>query len=259
MEFFVVILVVAVVVFAIFTAQARESRIESNFQRLANRFDGRVEEGGLFTNLTLHLRPGGVDAFVTYRHGSKNSPPRTRIMFDWSRDTWMRIAPEGIFAGLSKIFGAQDIQVGDPGFDSRFLIQGDPPEFVRSFLDEDVRGRIYELSELGAGFFEGSGVSLDLNPTGFSIQISRDLFAQEGELDAFVDHAVALLERLRQVAGDGGVEGVPLAGAPKGSVCLVCRSELTGDVVGCPRCKTPHHRQCWEYYGTCAVFSCSRG
>jgi hypothetical protein len=38
--------------------------------------------------------------------------------------------------------------------------------------------------------------------------------------------------------------------------CLTCREGLSGDVVRCGRCRTPHHRDCFRYIGTCSVYAC---
>lgn len=38
--------------------------------------------------------------------------------------------------------------------------------------------------------------------------------------------------------------------------CLVCRQGLAAEVVRCRSCRTPHHRDCWEYVGRCSVFAC---
>jgi hypothetical protein len=27
-------------------------------------------------------------------------------------------------------------------------------------------------------------------------------------------------------------------------------------MVLCRRCRTPHHHECWEYYGSCAIYGC---
>ena len=39
--------------------------------------------------------------------------------------------------------------------------------------------------------------------------------------------------------------------------CVVCRTELPADPVHCPRCETPHHADCWEYTGGCAIYGCA--
>ena len=39
-------------------------------------------------------------------------------------------------------------------------------------------------------------------------------------------------------------------------VCMICGEELLEDIVLCRRCKTPHHRECWLYYGACSTYGC---
>jgi len=44
--------------------------------------------------------------------------------------------------------------------------------------------------------------------------------------------------------------------------CPVCGQDVdvadTAVVTVCPRCETPHHRDCWDYTGGCAIFGCKR-
>lgn len=39
--------------------------------------------------------------------------------------------------------------------------------------------------------------------------------------------------------------------------CRVCGTELIGELVACERCQTPHHKDCWEYWGRCATYGCT--
>ena len=39
--------------------------------------------------------------------------------------------------------------------------------------------------------------------------------------------------------------------------CPVCASRIGGEVHTCERCDTPHHTDCWDYNGGCAIFACS--
>lgn len=42
--------------------------------------------------------------------------------------------------------------------------------------------------------------------------------------------------------------------------CPVCADPLEGAARrDCPRCETPHHRECWDYVGDCAIFGCREG
>jgi hypothetical protein len=41
-------------------------------------------------------------------------------------------------------------------------------------------------------------------------------------------------------------------------VCATCRIQEGDEWVVCFKCKTPHHKDCWEYCG-CAVYGCKGG
>ncbi len=67
--------------------------------------------------------------------------------------------------------------------------------------------------------------------------------------------------------GDGGPAGEDGAGgrgegsgsevvAEGAADCPVCGSSISGAVRVCGRCDTPHHAECWEYVGDCAIFGC---
>ena len=38
--------------------------------------------------------------------------------------------------------------------------------------------------------------------------------------------------------------------------CPVCGSQLEGEITSCHDCQTPHHKECWDYVGHCAIFGC---
>ena len=40
------------------------------------------------------------------------------------------------------------------------------------------------------------------------------------------------------------------------AICQICGEDITREMVFCRRCKTPHHRDCWEYYGACSTYGC---
>ena len=39
--------------------------------------------------------------------------------------------------------------------------------------------------------------------------------------------------------------------------CLVCGEPLSGKIVDCIKCKTPHHADCWRYNRGCSTYGCS--
>ena len=44
-----------------------------------------------------------------------------------------------------------------------------------------------------------------------------------------------------------------------GCLCPVCGTSIESNPFYCARCETPHHQDCWEYLGGCAVFGCEPG
>lgn len=56
--------------------------------------------------------------------------------------------------------------------------------------------------------------------------------------------------------GDTGITLVESTETPGGAVCQVCTSAMDGEVVRCLSCRTPHHKDCWEYLGRCSTFGC---
>src|SRR5688572_24640795 len=43
---------------------------------------------------------------------------------------------------------------------------------------------------------------------------------------------------------------------PATSRCPVCANAIGGAARACTRCATPHHADCWEYSGGCAIYGC---
>ena len=39
-------------------------------------------------------------------------------------------------------------------------------------------------------------------------------------------------------------------------ICQICGTELEAPIVWCERCGTPHHSDCWDYYGECSTYGC---
>ena len=53
------------------------------------------------------------------------------------------IYPEGFFAKIGKVFGMQDVVVGFPEFDDRYIIKGNDDSFLRQlFASSELRHRI---------------------------------------------------------------------------------------------------------------------
>ncbi|MHC5539232.1 RING finger protein, partial [Singulisphaera rosea] len=40
-------------------------------------------------------------------------------------------------------------------------------------------------------------------------------------------------------------------------ICKVCGEPIVTPGVLCVACRTPHHRDCWEFVGSCSIYGCT--
>lgn len=81
----------------------------------------------------------------TFSRGSgKNSKTYTRIQTFLNPPLSLGLAVyrEHLFSGIGKMFGAQDIEIGDNAFDSRFLVKGADSDAVLRLLSPDLRKQL---------------------------------------------------------------------------------------------------------------------
>jgi hypothetical protein len=61
-----------------------------------------------------------------------------------------KISRKGMFSGLSKLLGMQDVEIGDPEFDEAFIIQGNNEQKLKAlFANEKIRQLIAAQKEIG--------------------------------------------------------------------------------------------------------------
>jgi len=225
----------------------------SNLKAVVAQFGGTFVPG-LWDREQVEFGVDGTRAQLSYFAGRRSYPPFTELRFDRVPAGSLRVFPEGVFASLRKSFGAQDIQVGETRFDGAFMIQGSPERWVREILDHGTRQRIFELASLGALFMGGTSVRIEGGPSGVTITCGQNLVDDGKRLQAFLNHSLAIFERLR-VPSDGMNIRSAAEGATRGP-CPVCANPLDSNVRPCPACATPHHTDCWEYFGGCAIYGC---
>lgn len=99
------------------------------------RLTGRVEG--------MHVE---VDAQVRGQHRWTRFTTR----FDRPLGVRLRLTRQGALSGIGKLLGMQDVEVGDPVFDARFVVKGAPEAAVRAVLGPEVCARLTTLSEQSA-------------------------------------------------------------------------------------------------------------
>lgn len=166
--------------------------------------------------------------------------------------TWcrfrVRLLPETGWARVRRFFGAQDLQTGDGAFDRAFLVQADREANARRVLTREVRAAMAGLTRWGP-------MSLDLGPHGIVLRTPEGFVDQLDRLTAFAAEALELARALMQVLGPSVVmEELENTGP---GICPVCSTPVEEDRGLCVRCHTPHHKDCWNYFGGCAIFACA--
>jgi len=122
-------------------------------ERLGGRFD---ESHGDFLStggVSIQARVEGVSVLVDhYTTSSGNTQvtyTRIRTQAPGSGSLFLRVSREGILASVSKVLGGQDIHVGVPAFDERFIIKGSDEALVRAWLDDPSRSAIAAAERYG--------------------------------------------------------------------------------------------------------------
>jgi len=237
---------------------ASASGRRKNLEVVANRLGGTLQPGSIDGD-RVEFKIDRIPATLSCYPGSRYQSPFTRLQCDYAPRGFLRVVPEGILSTIRKAFGAQDIQIGDTHFDDQFIIQGSPEAWVTGILDPETRRRILLLTSFGQSLLAGSAFSLEAGPSGVTITCGRNLGDDMPKLQSFLDNALALHGRVLGRSSDGIQVLSGESHASRGT-CPVCANSLDSNVQRCPTCATPHHSDCWQYFGGCAIYGCtSRG
>jgi len=86
---------------------------------------------------------------------------RIRLECKTPNDLRFRLTTQGIIDAIGKLFAVQDLQIGDPVFDRRFLVKGND-EFTiqRIFSDHNLRRLMLEQNEVVLHLLDSDALSL---------------------------------------------------------------------------------------------------
>lgn len=161
--------------------------------------------------------------------------------------TRLRLLPEAGWRRVRKFLGAQDLQLGDSRFDRAFVVQGENPEATRRFLDPALRQALVQLNGI-------EPVSVDVGPGEIVLRTRQQFLRSPEGLSRFASEALAVARAILQSQSPMEIMAVEVN---RSGDCPVCGTAVDGDGGLCARCRTPHHKDCWEYLGGCSVFACA--
>lgn len=254
----VAILVITVVILRLAAEASKTPTRRKNLRSIAARLRGTfIAEPGWGDRVEFRFED--CPATLSYHAGDRHESPNTHLHFGRPIPGILRLFPVGFLASLSKkIFWGKNIEFDDADFDRAFVVQGVPEAWIREVLPSEARGRIQSLTTLGQSLPEKADVRVDAGPAGVTIRCGRNLADNGDDLNAFLDHAFTLYARIGHVFPEGVEFLSAEAHVAKGD-CPVCANPLGHEAHRCPRCATPHHSDCWTYYGGCAIYGCGRG
>jgi hypothetical protein len=250
------ILILAVVAFVVFAAQSHQSKaLNETYRRVAQLYDGRLlAHGGIFAKPGLAFNHHGATVQVDiYTTGGKNSRAYTQVHLVWpDKTTRCEVYPERFASRLGKMLGMMDVEIGSPDFDRDFIITGNSTGHLRALLTPEVQRAIYRLRRLLAN----DDIFISIN-RGRMLVKKLGLLRDEARLADYISAALDLYDCAAGLESRG-VEFLEQAAADPTTevVCQICGEAIVEELVHCRRCKTPHHEDCWQYFGGCSTFGC---
>jgi len=167
---------------------------------------------------------------------------------------FLEVWPSGsTYPPLRVSMGGDGVSIGDPAFEAAYIVRADDPHFARALLGPEAR----DLFEQGRRI--GAGGRLRLNVDRLRLRIQKEeALASPRDLVSLVRVGLGMLERVRDaVESRAAVQFFDAAPPPDSKPnCPVCGAGVADGRVACRRCRTPHHRECWDYARGCSMFAC---
>lgn len=234
------------------------------YRLLAARYHGRYENRGLSDppTVSFHYNGSSVRVGLAPHVPGQVLGPRTRVVarFGAGLPFRLELAPASRPAPLQPPKGTRHVRSGELEFDRGYIVQANDPDMARAFLTETVRRAVANLQRLAPP----SGMLLSINPERLLVQVDRNL-AQQAELLLLAVHeALVVLDGLRSGVASRLSQGIEIvaSGATAAEdygppLCKVCGESIEGPSVLCVVCRSPHHRDCWEFVGSCSIYGCN--
>lgn len=249
------VLLAFVIFLAGMSAKANDrARTRRLYQQLAKRFAGVYVGGGWWQPPCIRFRYGATFAVAKVI----DAPRRERgslviVQVDWPEDD-LRCE---VFTTNEQRFDSPfskmpEIEVGDEGFDRHFCVRGKRRAEVQGLLSRGVQWQLEQLRKtLGREnlYVEFSHGKMQVSKHAERIRIP--------ELEQVIQRTLDLYDQA-MLARSVGIEFVEQDSAQLvvEAKCQVCGDDVVEEMVICQRCKTPHHRDCWQYFGSCSTYGC---
>lgn len=121
------------------------------WREFAEEIEGSFIEGGVFKSNKIEAKFENwtitIDTYSQSSGSSSSTYTRLRAPFKEIIPIDFKIYKSGIFSGLGKAMGGQDVLTGDSRFDEDFIVKGDDEDKIRELLSLDKIRNLIRLED----------------------------------------------------------------------------------------------------------------
>ncbi len=176
--------------------------------------------------------------------------PSTDISFsiEGAVDGHLTVTRESLAGQFARQAGISDFEIGQRPFDDIYKVTTSETKTARAVLTREV---CETLSVLEKHY----PVTLRMTPHSMLLRADGHLYDWRA-LEPLVLAAFGIFDTLKLPERDTVVI-VEHHQQLDDATCEVCGTALVaGRLVRCVKCRTPHHKDCWDFNRKCAVFAC---
>lgn len=249
------VLVILIGVTMTFASQAHASaeRWSRAFLTLARKHSGWYTSGGWFGRPHCRFRYGATMVLVDSAASGRPKRRYLQVHLNFPDKAFRCEAFPRRLHSRIPLRGLEDALTGSPEFDAEYITRCESPTEARRFFSAGVQLQMNRMRYLLGN--DDVYVSVQQG----QMLVKKDFPRHGGieQIEDLVQMALDLFDQamLTRTAGIQFLEHQTLQAIDQ-CICMVCGEELADDVVLCRRCKTPHHRDCWAYYGSCSTYGC---
>ena len=139
-------LIVIVAIAAIGIGVSLTQMMNEAWEKAGKELKLTFQPGRMFSSPVLSGRFKGfpvlINTYTRKRGNHRITYTRYRLNYPNTLDLGLKLTRQGLFHGIGKFFGAEDIEVGDKGFDDSVIVKGHDPKKVIEFLTPSRRLKI---------------------------------------------------------------------------------------------------------------------
>jgi hypothetical protein len=201
---------------------------------------------------SIEGRPARLEELRDFQDSSGGTVHRLTIDVRSVSPGTLKIFQEGFFTPIAKLFGAQDLRIGDRAFDSLYVVKASPASLAASIFSAPNRARLIETIRAVGRY---PSPVFDLSRERLRIQ-TAEFGVHRALLERMVEAGRELTAAILAVKGSTLLWDEP--GLPANARCPVCGSPMRAALTTCRECRTPHHHECWLYAGGCSTYACGQ-